>query len=92
MASLQRQGLILRFSVRTRIGVRKEVQKMNKKLSSNPVRPIAFFLTAIILACTFGFTVDGWQTGDRPADGDNNLPSQESQGNENEVEENDRGL
>ena len=34
---------------------------MNKKSSSNPVRLIAFFLTAIILACTFGFSVDGWQ-------------------------------
>lgn len=34
---------------------------MNKTKLSNPVRSIAFFLTAIILACTFGFTVDGWQ-------------------------------
>ena len=34
---------------------------MNKNTLSNPVRSIAFFLTAIILACTFGFTVDGWQ-------------------------------
>ncbi len=34
---------------------------MNKNTLSNPVRSIAFFLTAVILACTFGFTVDGWQ-------------------------------
>ncbi len=34
---------------------------MKKTPSSNPVRLIAFFLTAIILTCTFGFTVDGWQ-------------------------------
>ena len=34
---------------------------MNKTKISNPVRLIAFFLTAVILICTFGFTVDGWQ-------------------------------
>ena len=33
---------------------------MNKTKISNPVRLIAFFLTAVILVCTFGFTVDGW--------------------------------
>ena len=32
----------------------------NTKLS-NHVRLIAFFLTAVILICTFGFTVDGWR-------------------------------
>ena len=32
--------------------------------SSNPVRLIAFFLTAFLLVCTFGFTVDGWQMKD----------------------------
>ncbi len=37
---------------------------MNKTKSSNPVRLIAFFLTAFILVCTFGFTVDGWQIGE----------------------------
>lgn len=36
---------------------------MNKTKSSNPVRLIAFFLTAFLLLCTFGFTADGWQTG-----------------------------
>ncbi|MBO7196072.1 MAG: DUF3048 C-terminal domain-containing protein [Clostridia bacterium] len=34
---------------------------MNKIKLSNPVRLIAFFLTAVILVCTFGFTVDGWK-------------------------------
>ncbi len=34
---------------------------MNKNKLSNPVRLIAFFLTAVLLICTFGFTVDGWQ-------------------------------
>ena len=34
---------------------------MNNKKTSNPVRMIAFFLAAVILICTFGFTVDGWQ-------------------------------
>ena len=36
---------------------------MNKFKLSNPVRLIAFFLTAVVLICTFGFTVDGWQIG-----------------------------
>ena len=36
---------------------------MNKSKLSNPVRLIAFFLTAALLVCTFGFTVDGWQIG-----------------------------
>ena len=34
---------------------------MNNNKLSNHVRMIAFFLTAVILICTFGFTVDGWQ-------------------------------
>lgn len=34
---------------------------MNKNKLSNPVRLIAFFLTAAVLICTFGFTADGWQ-------------------------------
>ena len=33
---------------------------MNIVKTSNPVRLIAFFLTAAILTLTFGFTVDGW--------------------------------
>jgi len=33
---------------------------MNNNKTSNPVRLIAFFLTAAILTLTFGFTVDGW--------------------------------
>ena len=36
---------------------------MNTTKSSNPVRLIAFFLTALLLVCTFGFTADGWHTG-----------------------------
>ena len=38
---------------------------MNKTKISNPVRLIAFFLTGVILICTFGFTVDGWQNTDK---------------------------
>lgn len=34
---------------------------MNIIKSSNPVRLIAFFLTAILLISTFGFTSDGWK-------------------------------
>ena len=37
---------------------------MNNTKLSNPVRLIAFFLTAFMLICTFGFTADGWQIGD----------------------------
>ena len=33
---------------------------MNTKRTSNLLRSIAFFLTGVILVCTFGFTVDGW--------------------------------
>ena len=33
---------------------------MNNKKTSNLLRLIAFFLTSVILVCTFGFTVDGW--------------------------------
>ena len=33
---------------------------MNNKKTGNLLRLIAFFLTAVILICTFGFTVDGW--------------------------------
>ena len=39
---------------------------MNKIRLSNPVRLIAFFLTAILLIVSFGFTVDGWQAVERP--------------------------
>lgn len=37
---------------------------MNTKRTSNLLRLIAFFLTGVILVCTFGFTVDGWLVGD----------------------------
>ena len=40
---------------------------MNTLKISNPVRLIAFFLTSVILICTFGFTVDGWQMGNENA-------------------------
>lgn len=50
---------------------------MNTKRTSNLLRSIAFFLTGVILVCTFGFTVDGWLVGDEdtptqdfPADGE----------------------
>ena len=51
--------------------------KMNKTTLSNPVRSIAFFLTAIILACTFGFTVDGWQMTDNGQNDNDQPPSEE---------------
>ena len=56
---------------------------MNKTTLSNPVRSIAFFLTAIILACTFGFTVDGWQASDRQAQEDGEEPKEEPEEGEN---------
>ena len=43
---------------------------MNKNKLSNPVRLIAFFLTTLVLICTFGFTVDGWQIDGSIIDGD----------------------
>ena len=50
---------------------------MNTKRTSNLLRSIAFFLTGVILLCTFGFTVDGWlvkdendPTEDFPTDGE----------------------
>lgn len=49
---------------------------MNKTKSSNPVRLIAFFLTAFLLICTFGFTADGWQIGEGDGGGgESNMPS-----------------
>ena len=33
---------------------------MNISKSSSIIRLIAFFLVAVTLICTFGFTVDGW--------------------------------
>ena len=33
---------------------------MKTKKMSNLLRSIAFFLTGVILVCTFGFTADGW--------------------------------
>lgn len=60
---------------------------MKKTKSSNPVRLIAFFLTALILVCTFGFTADGWQIGADADEGENkdytDLPSDNSQNEEN---------
>ncbi len=60
---------------------------MNKKSSSNPVRLIAFFLTAIILACTFGFSVDGWQDiGDKTDTDEDKDPEDSTDGkDENEL-------
>lgn len=47
---------------------------MNTKRTSNLLRSIAFFLTGVILVCTFGFTVDGWLVGDEDILTDN-LPT-----------------
>ena len=35
---------------------------MNTKTTNGLLRPIAFFMVGVLLICTFGFTVDGWQT------------------------------
>lgn len=60
MASLQRQGL--KKSVTCARFIRAQGgKKMNKRRLSNRVRLIAFFLTATLLVCTFGFTADGWK-------------------------------
>ena len=61
------------FDLNVRASARKEVQ-MNKTKISNHVRLIAFFLTAVILVCTFGFTVDGWQN----KDGQNSPPNEDN--------------
>ncbi len=64
---------------------------MNKNTLSNPVRSIAFFLTAIILACTFGFTVDGWQA-EKEDEKDGNIaqnPEQPAEDTEGENKEED---
>ena len=50
---------------------------------------IAFFLTAFLLICTFGFTVDGWQIGEggdlgSSADGTEGEPPSTPPSNENE--------
>nr|MBE6545446.1 DUF3048 domain-containing protein [Oscillospiraceae bacterium] len=48
---------------------------MNNKKTSNLLRLIAFFLTTVILVCTFGFTVDGWTLTDNRQDNSNaNVP------------------
>ena len=69
---------------------------MNKIKLSNPVRLIAFFLTALVLLCTFGFGVDGWLINDEeqniPNDGesandpDNNVGDNTEQDNEDKGE------
>lgn len=55
---------------------------MNNTKISNPVRLIAFFLTAIILICSFGFTVDGWQNEKINSD---NLDSELPQNTDQEI-------
>jgi hypothetical protein len=35
-------------------------KKMNKLKSTGVIRLIAFFLVAVVLVCSFGFTADGW--------------------------------
>ena len=71
---------------------------MNKTKLSNPVRLIAFFLTAFLLICTFGFSADGWQIGentggeisatkpDSPSDGNDDRQNGSITGDINEPE------
>ena len=68
---------------------------MNKTKTSNPVRLIAFFLTGILLTCTFGFTVDGWQLKDEPINEgpgdnfiDNSILTDQAPNDEDSVDEN----
>ncbi len=48
---------------------------MNKPKTSNLLRSIAFFLTAVVLTCTFGFTVDGWMVKNTTNNTNNANPS-----------------
>ena len=63
---------------------------MNKSKTSSSLRLIAFFLVAIVLICTFGFTADGWQLSDnntnvpQKGDGINKVPNQDTSEPENE--------
>ncbi len=59
---------------------------MNKTKSSNPVRLIAFFLTAFLLICTFGFTADGWQIGGANGNGAVDNPTNRPSNNQNQVQ------
>lgn len=60
---------------------------MNNKKTSNLLRLIAFFLTAVMLVCTFGFTVDGWTFTD---DGQNGI-TEDFPSNNPTVDNTDRG-
>ena len=55
---------------------------MNTTKSNSPIRLIAFFLVAVILVCTFGFTADGWELS---PDTDSNIVSGDKNDNSNEV-------
>ena len=50
---------------------------MNNKKLSNPVRLIAFFLTAVILTLTFGFTADGWTMNSQVTDSSENSQNED---------------
>ena len=52
---------------------------MKKLKSSNPVRLIAFFLTAVLLICTFGLGVEGSQKNNECQDGSDNTIVDNSQ-------------
>lgn len=61
---------------------------MNILKSSSPIRLIAFFLVAVMLICSFGFSVDGWSFKDTENNtagvgSDTNMPSN-SPGNDSE--------
>ena len=51
---------------------------MNNKRTSNLLRLIAFFLTGVILVCTFGFTVDGWLVIENNEHSQDSAPSTEA--------------
>ena len=42
---------------------------MNNNTTSGLLRPIAFFMVSVLLVCTFGFTVDGWQINNNASEG-----------------------
>ncbi len=62
---------------------------MNNKKRSSLLRLIAFFLVALILVCTFGFTADGWSINNKIVENStqNNKPSSSPSGDNTPDEE-----
>ena len=52
---------------------------MNTNATNGLLRPIAFFMVGVLLVCTFGFTVDGWQINNN---GTTDLPNTDTSTND----------